>query len=365
MYALGVILYELLTGVTPLDRKQLREVQLRETLRIIQEVDPPKPSTRVSGLGAAVSAAATYRSTDAAGLSKAIRGDLDWITMKALEKDRRRRYEAASRLADDVAHFLAGDAVEARPPSLAYTTSKLWNRHKLPISAAALVLCSLIIASIVMASLWLKGERLTDRLEKREQEDTRSLEMWQECVERQTMILAFDAFNTGDLRMHRTYLGQLEPQPGTALSVPWSFLKRRIKELEPHSIEFASQVECGDVSPDGNEFVVGLSSGDIVAGSFDSVDRSVLSPEAFGHRGKLSFRTMRFSPDRSRVVAAFIDANDNELIQVFRANEDNPLTLQPTQGKLPTVARVDTTWSLSVTVIASCSPTQEAPRRSV
>jgi serine/threonine protein kinase len=153
VYALGVILYELLTGVTPLDRKQLREVQLRETLRIIQDVDPPKPSTRVSGLGAAVSAVATYRSTDAAGLSKAIRGDLDWVTMKALEKDRRRRYEAASRLADDVAHVLAGEAVDARPPSLAYTTSKLWNRHRLPISTAALVLCLLVIVSIVTSSL--------------------------------------------------------------------------------------------------------------------------------------------------------------------------------------------------------------------
>ena len=153
VYSLGVILYELLTGVTPFDRKQLREVQLRETLRVIHEVEPPKPSTRLTSLGTSSPSIATQRSTTVGALTKFIRGDLDWIVMKALEKDRKRRYESASRLADDVDHFLSGEAIEARPPTFAYRFSKTWQRNKWPISAAATVVASLVVGTLVLSAL--------------------------------------------------------------------------------------------------------------------------------------------------------------------------------------------------------------------
>ena len=129
IYSMGVILYELLTGVTPLESSSLRRAALEETLRLIREEEPPKPSTRVSSLGQSATAAATYRGTNASTLAKTLRGDLDWITMRALEKNRSRRYETANALAADLTRYLAGEPIEARPPSTAYRF-KAAARHR-------------------------------------------------------------------------------------------------------------------------------------------------------------------------------------------------------------------------------------------
>src|SRR5262249_3036725 len=107
IYSLGVLLYELLTGSTPFDRKRLKEAALTEMLRIIREEDPPKPSTRLSASNDTLPSIAAQRQTEPAKLTKLIRGDLDWIVMKALEKDRNRRYETANSLALDVQRYLA------------------------------------------------------------------------------------------------------------------------------------------------------------------------------------------------------------------------------------------------------------------
>ncbi len=119
IYSLGVLLYELLTGSTPLERGRLREAAFAEVLRRIREEDPPRPSTRLETTQQTASIAA-QRSTEPARLARLVRGDLDWIVMKALEKDRTRRYESAGGLARDVQRHLAGDPVEAGPPSALY-----------------------------------------------------------------------------------------------------------------------------------------------------------------------------------------------------------------------------------------------------
>src|SRR6202008_62704 len=106
IYSLGVLLYELLTGTTPLEKKQLREAAYDEIRRLIREEEPPKPSTRLSQSGESLPSVAAQRKTKPAKLSKLMRGDLDWITMKALEKDRTRRYETASGLARDIQRHL-------------------------------------------------------------------------------------------------------------------------------------------------------------------------------------------------------------------------------------------------------------------
>ena len=107
VYSLGVILYELLVGETPLASKELRSQGLEQILRTIREQEPARPSVRLSSQGQAASQTAAYRSTDTQALSRVLRGDLDWIVMKALEKDRTRRYESASRLAEDLKYYLA------------------------------------------------------------------------------------------------------------------------------------------------------------------------------------------------------------------------------------------------------------------
>ena len=130
VYALGALLYELLTGSTPLDRSRLAAAGLAEMMRIIREEEPPKPSTRLSESTGDAAGSGGAPADRAARLTKEVRGDLDWIVMKCLEKDRTRRYETANGLARDIERHLADEPVEARPPSRGYRLRKFARRNK-------------------------------------------------------------------------------------------------------------------------------------------------------------------------------------------------------------------------------------------
>ncbi len=144
IYSLGVLLYELLTGVTPFDRQRLRSAAFDEMLRIIREEDPPKPSTRLSTIDTLPSVAAN-RQIEPKRLSTFVRGELDWIVMKALEKDRARRYETANGLANDVRRYLNDEPVVACPPSAAYRLNKFARRNKATFVAASLIALALML----------------------------------------------------------------------------------------------------------------------------------------------------------------------------------------------------------------------------
>jgi eukaryotic-like serine/threonine-protein kinase len=152
IYSLGVVLYELLTGSTPLDRKRLKQAAFTEMLRIIREEEPPKPSTRLSDSTDSLPSISAQRHMEPAKLAKLVRGELDWIVMKALEKDRNRRYETANGFAADVQRYLNDEAVQACPPSAGYRLRKFARRNKRPVLAAAVVL--LVLVAGIVGTTW-------------------------------------------------------------------------------------------------------------------------------------------------------------------------------------------------------------------
>ena len=150
IYSLGVLLYELLTGKTPFDAKELMAAGLEAMRRTIREKDPVRPSTRLSTmLAGELTTTARHRHCEAVKLIALLRGDLDWIVMKTLEKDRSRRYETANGLAMDVRRYLADEPVLARPPSRAYRLQKLIRRNKVVFGAASAAVTSLLIGLLV------------------------------------------------------------------------------------------------------------------------------------------------------------------------------------------------------------------------
>ena len=143
VYALGVLLYELLVGSTPVDRKSLGKAALLEVLRVVREVEAPRPSAKLSTADGLPSIAAS-RGVEPRALCRLLRGELDWVALKALEKDRSRRYDTPTALARDVEHYLSDEVVEARPPSAGYRLRKLVRRNKGRAIAAGLVLAALV-----------------------------------------------------------------------------------------------------------------------------------------------------------------------------------------------------------------------------
>jgi WD40 repeat protein/serine/threonine protein kinase len=153
VYALGLLLYELLTGTTPFDRERFKRAGYDEVRRIIREEEPPKPSTRLSTLGPAACTVSANRRSEPHKLSVLLRGELDWIVMKALEKDRNRRYESASAFAADVERYLRDEPVLACPPSAAYRFRKFARRNKGALLTAALAGGVLVACAVLLVSL--------------------------------------------------------------------------------------------------------------------------------------------------------------------------------------------------------------------
>ncbi|MFC1766049.1 protein kinase [Planctomycetota bacterium] len=150
IYSLGVLLYELLTGTTPFDAKTLREAGYGEIQRIIQETEPPKPSTKLSTMGKTLTSVAEQRDSSPDLLARVIRGDLDWIVMKALEKNRTRRYETVNALAADIRRHINDEPVEAGPPSALYRAGKFLRRHQNQAITTAVAAVVLGVVTVVL-----------------------------------------------------------------------------------------------------------------------------------------------------------------------------------------------------------------------
>ena len=167
VYSLGVVLYELLVGALPLDLSDLWRAGYEAICRVIREVEPPKPSTKLESLGATGTEVAERRHTDVRTLARQVRGDLEWITMKALEKDRTRRYASASEFAVDIGRYLNDEPVAAGPPDRRYRMRKFVRRYRRHVATAVAALSCLLAGLAVSTVLFFRAEsarRESDRL---------------------------------------------------------------------------------------------------------------------------------------------------------------------------------------------------------
>jgi WD40 repeat protein/serine/threonine protein kinase len=333
IYSLGVLLYELLTGTTPFDKERFKQAAYDEIRRIIREEEPPRPSTRISTLGKAATTVSTQRKSDPKRLSQLFRGELDWIVMRCLEKDRNRRYETAGALAVDVQRYLHDEPVQACPPSAWYRFRKFTRRNKPALAAAIVVVFGVMIAvaTLVVSTTAIAQERndaiqarnkaddlrqvadeqrkLAEKLEKIAKKQQAQAEEREKTTRRYLyaahMNLAQQAVELPDPPRALRLLRLHQPKPGQEdlRSFEWYYWwrqchRRLLKTLERHT----DSVYAVAFSPDGQTLASG--SGDSTVRLWDvasGLERICLT----GHKNRVL--AVAFSPDGKALASGSRD----------------------------------------------------------
>lgn len=260
VYSLGVLLYELLTGSTPFAAKDLLSRGYGEIQRIIAEQEPAKPSRLLSTMqNAEGERVAKNRGVEFGVLRKVFQGDLDWIVMKALEKDRARRYDTANGLAADILRFRENEPIIARPPTPFYRFQKAWRRNKVMYTAGALVVVSLLLGTIVSSqglTRAVEQKRLADENAKEAQEEKARAEL---TVEQLNHNLYRSLIAQADRELvaerHSNALELLEQCPKELIHWEWHYLRNRCHGTAHASLQIPEPIRRMIVSPSGRDFV--------------------------------------------------------------------------------------------------------------
>ena len=261
VYSLGVLLYELLTGRTPFDNQALIRTGLDAMRKTIRETEPPRPSTRLSTSEKSdLNETAKHRGIEPQQLLNRISGDLDWIVMKCLEKDRSRRYETVNGLAADLIRHLNDEPVVARPPSSAYRFQKLVRRNKLVFAAGAAVTAALLLGLVVSTWQAVRATR-AEHAARAAQADAAK----QELVARQRayasdMNVAWQALHENNLGRAQDLLDRQRPQPGQSdlRGWEWRYLWQQTRSDALSVLCKTSEIQSLSVSADGRWLAIGL-----------------------------------------------------------------------------------------------------------
>jgi eukaryotic-like serine/threonine-protein kinase len=285
IYSLGVLLYELLTGTTPFDKERFQTAGYDEIRRIIREEDPARPSTRIDTLGQAASTVSGYRNSDPKELRRQFRGELDWIVMKCLEKDRNRRYETPAALAADVKRFLNDETVLACPPSALYRFGKLARRHKRALLSASVAAFAALLAVTALAVSAVLVWRANQDL--------------QQEAYFQTITVAHRELSTDDLGRA---LRLLEDCPEDLRQWEWRYLMRLCR-VEPLVLRDDTGVNGVAFSPDGRRIASAGGNGDVKI--WDAGAGKVLQTISGAHNDAVV--SVAFHPDGNHVASVGAD----------------------------------------------------------
>ncbi len=304
IYSLGVLLYEILTGTTPLTKQRLKEAEVTEALRLIREEEPPKPSSRLRGSKDSLASISALRKLEPAKLTKEIRGELDWIVMKALEKDRSRRYETADRLARDIESYLNDEPVEAGPPSASYRLRKFARKNRKLLGVAAAF--ALLMTAGTVASLW-QAVRATQAEQTASQERDRAeaeTKRSRRNLYDAHMRLAQSAWEEARVKRVLELLELYRPAGGEEdlRGFEWHYLHKLTDSALLTFKGHKALVWCVVFSPDGTRLATASEDGTVKV--WDTANGREIRPLK-GHKSFVA--SVAFSPDGKQLASASFD----------------------------------------------------------